>query len=785
MVGVKMINTEYYFCSKNIYFPQSDVIEQIINIYILSNYEISFETLYFKLKSHYKVQNFNRKKLVLLIVQIGKLSKTKQVVINNELIKSTSSNKGTLIELVTRIAIENYNYKLEFFFNENSTNEFKKIDLNTISDLIEYVCNDNSIDFISYEELLNNIKFLFVDLKHNIHEILIDLIGELNSKKFDVISKRSKGKTLAEIAEIYKVSRERIRQIEFKVIDDFFNNTNKLKREIIVTYLELNAKSKYYLDYRELESIIGEYGQIILFMFDQRQNLNCTEKCLFHYKEVQIVNLSCLNWLDTIKEKLNELNEVIDQNEFDDFAYNLKDILNEKEEIFTLIFIKNILNKYLIKNGRFFTKANLGVTQKYNIILEKHFKSGLKIYEKNSLEEFKKKFYVEFNDDSIFHKTNRSISARLSDIGSQIDKGTYVSNCYAPKISDINLKRIGDFIEGQGKVILTKRIYNEFRNELLNDNINNRFLLHAELKNKLENKYYFKRNYIAKSKEAYNIIDELELYLSKQKGFLNIKDLESKFPSVNNIFVLTYLSNNSDYISAFNQRWINIKDLDIKESEIDILFNILNDLLDKNNQVSAKQVMEETRIVLPRIFLANLIEYQFFFFGILQSLFSNQFEFNRPYISSLGKPFVPLEEQLKEFIRGNDFVFISDIKDYVDKNNIKVNNYSVLITELNDEFLRVDKDILYSVHLTGIDDEKISDIGKSLEILLDNKEKINSNSVYYSIFPDIGFEWNGFLLSSIIQKYFTNTYELEAINTTDYRYEAFTINQKVNKGMGK
>lgn len=770
-----MSNEEYYSCSQHIYFKKVDVVRAVHEIFELYGDMLDLNFVYDELRKKFRVKSFNKANLRRLILEIGKFKKSTRIILDIEKIHNILYSKVNLSIIAQEVSRANYLYSINLFFSNDATQILADDGIVVIEDLVNVILENESSIKLHINELTNVLRLLRTDIKNMVFDFLYEFIKKCNKKDNDVLLLRSEGKTLEEIGNIYSLSRERIRQIEKRKLGYFFADENFSKRKLVFDFIKFKSKKYNRIHVSELEDIMGDYSKFIPYFVKNQINYNFSEiGNVYFYDEYGILNISEIDWLEDFNNILENSDEILDINEFNSLTLKMVGSLSKEHDSRDIEFVSQFLCSKFNKNGNYYTKSGIGIKQRYIFILNKYFKEGIRIYDSKSLDDFRIKYCHEFKDSSIFQKGDRAISVRLSDVASQVDKGTYTGPEHSPKISKINLKLIEEFIERESRVILTKQIFNEFSTELEKDNIKNRYLLHAELKTNFRNKYFFRRNYIAKSNDDYNMLDELEFFLSNKKGFITISELDRKFPSVDNIFVLAYLSNSDVYISAFNQRWISINDIDINSEEKLVLKTLILDSLEKNGQVTAQRIMDEAKIIIPNFFRNNSIEYQHFFFGILSKLFNESFDFNRPYITRIGDDFITREEQLSDYLKGNDFVFISDLKDYIDKNKIKINSIKSFLNSINEDFIRVDKDLLCSEDYLSLREKDIQNIENSLDIIFENKESVDNDEIFFSLFPDLIYEWNSFLLESIIIKYMKNSYYIQS-NNNDYRKSDFVI----------
>ena len=116
----------------------------------------------------------------------------------------------------------------------------------------------------------------------------------------------------------------------------------------------------------------------------------------------------------------------------------------------------------------------------------------------------------------------------------------------------------------------------------------------------------------------------------------------------------------------------------------------------------------------------------------------------------------------KEQIKHND---ISKLFDKIGYENHK--SYSVYFNDLiNIGFVSINKEELLKENLFVIENSDLQKIEKVIDFILSEKNAINisKNIKIYLLMPKVKYDWNQYLLKSIIEKYFSNKYVLKQLN---------------------
>ena len=657
-----------------------------------------------------------------------------------------------------------------YAFNKPLGTRISDLSRSEVEELVELASKNN--EYVSLLTVIDN------PAKESIVLAFLNAIEEKSSpEKINIIIQRGQGKTLEEIGAVNDVTRERIRQIEKKFVEGFINSINSKLKKHLFNLLRIIVKNPIYVSYKELEMLMGDYAFAFLNIFTSKYALERNIGNLQIYEEIGVVNLSSTDWYLEVNKKVNLLNRIMTKQEMDAFVYNLKrDLELANVSLPEDAFYKIISNHYRVF-GKVYSTENLTIVDQYRLVISEYYKTGIHIYDDESLMDFRKKHFLIFENPEIFEKENRAISARISDIAIQIDRGTYSIEENTPDLPNDIAFKIKDYIVEGSSIILTQRVFNQFEEELVENGVKNRYMLHAMLKRQFGDEFYFKRDFISKKGPGYKVIDELEKYLNQHKGIISVDKLNELFPSTSSVTVLTYLSNSFDYIPNFNREWINIRDIECSNEEVEILRNIMKQLLKSKEIITAKHIAEESGLKLNNFFKRNNIEYPFFLFGILKSMFREEFKFERPFIADLNTVITKGPERLKEFIDGFDQITISEITEYNREHDLKLYSILEFIRSINKEFLRVDEDLLMSIKALAITEDILSSVRYIVNKLLKEREAINLKKLKMSSLPDARYPWNKYLMASIIETFLN---DFEVINTTSNYFSTEFIVVKRN-----
>ena len=169
----------------------------------------------------------------------------------------------------------------------------------------------------------------------------------------------------------------------------------------------------------------GDYSYALIDILISKPATEREIRYLHIYNDISALNLSNINWYSEVNKRVNLLDEVVMDKDMDAFVRGFKQDLElanitlPEEAYYRIITIR--YKTY----GKVYSVKNLTILDQYNLVIKKYFEGGIHIYDDESLKEFRSKHFAMFENPEIFERENRAISARISDVAIQIDRGTY------------------------------------------------------------------------------------------------------------------------------------------------------------------------------------------------------------------------------------------------------------------------------------------------------------------------------------------------------------------------
>lgn len=655
-------------------------------------------------------------------------------------------------------------YKLSLFdlfnFNDIQKNICIKNNLNTIADL-----NNYNIYFllylfsINFENNINVLAQLQISVKKIIEKSFL-IIGE---KEYEILIKRngyfsSNKLTLEEIGQKLNVTRERIRQIESKQIKKIKKISLDLSLVIYSFYYSELGKRNPYIT---LESLKNKYDEVflnrMLLLFEYGDsNFTYDSK----YKIIYDKNSNNIEEMkDEIIDSIGIVAEPKEIEKMDSFSLNI--IRNNYKEITTNLYLKKrceYRDLYLDLIEELYPKG-------FHISDEAEYKKFLNIVEER---------YNIYDNLPSKHSLEGMIT-RGNFI--QIDKGTYLSKKYASSLNEKIIDNMLNYIS-QNEFTYYNTLFEMYKNQLIALGIKNRYYLKGCIDEYLTEDMSSKRDYITCG-NTFNT--PAEFIVSKMRDFnrkFTKSEIFSNFVGIKDYTIYNYLYTEIDngLIWISSNEFVYLKDYDIEEETVADLKKFVVELFDRMNSelLTSKKIYARLQLMNKDLFnKLNLSNGNFELFSLMRALY-NDLYFSRPYVSKHEIENNSRYSIIRNYVTKLDVFDFKIIQDYQSKMNVGgLYSYLQFMEDMSDEFVQIDIDKMVKIEKFNLDEIKVNEIKKILDLILNNFGEINTDKFNgYSLFPKISYIWNKYLLVGVIRSYLSNEFDItnteNMYNKTDF-----------------
>jgi len=648
--------------------------------------------------------------------------------------------------------------------------------------LLAYIKDDESKESILQLFKNNRIayvkelsKLLSISIDNKMAITLIAFINWLNEDKVSTIqnefehifkTERDEGiikiratrATLETTGKEYGITRERVRQIERKVLVKFNRFVSRIKPHYI---LQAFTQNRTVLTADEIRNHLGILADVFIYCFKE-----CNSKAAMWSDKLKGFIIGDGTWYKQLSDYIDTLPDMFDASDLEVYISNALELL--EIEIDHDLVGELILTGYSL-TGNFYSKRKIGKADVYLAVLEQYYPLGIKLFDNFEMMRFRNYAKDLFGDIQL-PENDRAICARIADITILCNRGKYVLPSRI-SLDDETLNKIYQFIvDNKRNVIMFVELFERFKTELLErTNIDNHFYLQGVLKYKYSNEFFFTKDTLIKDINSEQDVKlSIEEFIKKQERIVTKDEIKEEFFGLTEAVLLAAIANNPNVLLWDYGKYLHSEQL-VFDDAIKRRFKKILDGYVAQGSISVRKIYSDIYVLENEFLMANNIEGHNALYSIFNFFFPDDYEFSRPFVAPKGSTVTTFNTLMREYLSGFDKISISDLKDYIE--DMRAGNFSVsvLLDDISDEFIRVDSDLLYRKDRLNLSADIIENIEEITLALI-------SSTGYFSVkkpldflfYSDVGVKWTPFLLVSVV-KYFGK--RLKIINTaTDYRY---------------
>ncbi|MDO4467775.1 MAG: hypothetical protein Q4C49_12360 [Bacillota bacterium] len=606
--------------------------------------------------------------------------------------------------------------------------------------------------------------------------VLENALNDLkNTRDFEIFLRRSKGETLQEVGDtptwpgLEPITRERVRQIEAKFL--------KKNKQLISDVVAENWGDLNYFAAQEIRDLYGDddYGTVIISILK-----NVTDYLYLDYADIFVKRASYGNVEDLIENIISE---------FVGDGVNLYDKVEEIDDLFRVKGIDFMglgeMIAYMQESGyRFYgdyvTQGRTSYATLCAKIIKEKFPSGIKLNQDNEnpnddLQRLRELVLETYGDIGVPNQ-DRSLSARLLDTMIICDRGKVIPE----ECVQIDLSLIEDI-----KVYIDKcdsdkvyyaEIFANFEGILsMTSNVNNHYFLHGVLMKFLPDEYDYHRDFLVRKNTELivdNVADRIKKYISETGRPVTRKELKNKFPGFTDIMISLQFSENADLVQREYNLYSIMDFYSYNDIDINKLFDIISNSLNNHNGVSSERLIyDDVKLEMENFLARNNMTMPIHLYYFCAKKLNNFFDFRHPNISRIG-----MFEMLSmnniacyllgdpEILSSNDFYSVGRELKWPD---ISISNafYKVV-----DNYYRISEDEYIKRELFEVSNETVQNVSGVLYEELSNSEYMSLIGLTdFNNFEEMEYEWNSFVLESIIQKYIPE-FKIISQENRDKRY---------------
>ena len=638
---------------------------------------------------------------------------------------------------------------------------FNAYNIKTLGDLKELVESDKGMLSRYYKEKFIELKDTFDMPFAQFFVMAINIIKQW--ERFDILTQRAKGYTLQEIGDTKSLSRERIRQIEGK----YMRNMSPLMKAATLHIMG----SGDYCSYDDFYKFTGneEDAQIIIMWIK-----NSDDFVFIDYDDVIVKKENYIKFENEIAAVLE--NVVDSGSELDEIIPEIDSIVQKCSMDF---FDENSLRSFIKEKGYYSTgkyifthKPSYGQLCSY--LIEKYFPDGIKTTDEN-LDLLREYALMEYGDIGIPDE-NRPLIARLSDYTVLRDRSTFIAE-RSVRIDFALIEEIKEYIDSMKEDrIYYSELFSRFQGKLeMLSNVDNYNFLHGVLKYYYGSDYDFSgRDYIKKSGEGFIsgvLSDKIKRIIEDNGKPLSRKELLNHIPGISNIVFFNALAADEDLIYWDTWQYYLVSLVKLDPADIAFIRSKMDDLVDYYKGYLSiyalyDAINTERPMMLKNAGIAN--ENNLFYY--LAKICKDDYSFRNPHIMIKGLEEKSTKEIVLNLLSNPDILDYRTYMDLAKRYKWSPVTAGIVFGEIESDYIRISKDEYKKKTDFMINSGQLLEIESVIKTHMTNGFMPMINLDLNIGLPDIGIDWNVYMLKSIIINYIPNLRIIEP-NNKDRRFE--------------
>ncbi len=601
----------------------------------------------------------------------------------------------------------------------------------SIDDLINIPLPDDPQKLALLKQFL---KWCAFDLEVEVRELFLPIFSDKRMES--IVQMRARKKTLAQIGDAFGITRERVRQIEAKARRKFSHYYSRIR---LITRISAEKNGATTISSNDIEEHCKTNVTELLYFLRNYENVHYT-----YDEQLDIFIVGDDSLQERVRTTIDQLPDIVNVNQLS----TILDKADEDGDIPMDILQKAFMEAYRL-TGDVYHRTRLSLAKVYKTVLEKHYSDGIRAYDPDALQEFRRIVIDEFGDVGM-PKNDHALTARISSICILCGRGMYMPK-RAKYISNDLAGRILRYIdESDQKIFLMNSLYSVFERELNEEGVFNKYYLQGILRELCSDKYYFRRDYISKDAEATSLYASVVSFIKKSEYPLQKQQIKNAFPGITEIVI--NLSVGDPEVLNYFGAYLHSSRLVISSKEQCELRCALAEIVSDHKAHHGTEVYEMIQRQMPTVFSRNAAMYPFSAFSILEYLFGDTFQFSRPYIAEpnieIGRP----GERLHDLIYSGDEFAISDIKEFCKEHRLQIQSLLEYGNACNDRFFWRDKYTMVSIESTGITETISQEMEEIIAAEISCTQPISQITCWHRL-PRIAVPWTEWLIYSALNKW--------------------------------
>ena len=638
--------------------------------------------------------------------------------------------------------------------------ELNKLSISTLEEL-------SNISFLQVEPYFSinqwkKITYILCLFEKSLLELITTALQKLNPRSKKIYLLRAEGESLEKIGNQLNLTRERVRQIESKIMNQF--------EPILIHYSNQLRNNKNYIRQEDIQEKIT-LPEFLLFCNHTLKNSQQIEYLdfaeIYYYKS---------NFKDEIRNQIiTAMQEILIRG----FRFTQKkdEIINYfLDQGFDFIDESTLINLIEKSGGYFYKDYVCSQKQSYGYLcaqyIREHFPQGLNIYNEQNLQLLRKMIHQEYG--ITLPEENRAVSARIYDFLILSGRGIYTHEdnlCY----DSVLIERIKSFIDMSNQdQLYYHELFAQFEQELRQmGNIKDCYALHGILVYLYPDSYHYKRDFLTKQGASFTLsfTDRLINLITQTGQAMSRSEIKTSLKGFSDVMILNAVTQSPLLMQwGFNHYNCN-KNIYFNENEKNYLHHIILQLLNSNNgYCNEYMIYNQIQSFLP-ILHRNKITNSTHLFYTLQNLFGSLYTFHKPHIGNIDQfPTLNTQDILLQLMNNPIEFNYETFNKLTKKLYLPEITISTVLIEIEKEHPRIAVNHYLHKSQIIIDMNQIIQIQQQLNKLVGPLGIAGLQKIDLNQLPKIRWSWNTYLLTALVKQLDLGYYIISA-KITDRRYQ--------------
>lgn len=613
---------------------------------------------------------------------------------------------------------------------------------------------------ISVEEKNKFVRWASFDLRKELEAFLEGFYARFGNAE-RVLELRAKKCTLQMIGDELGLTRERVRQIEKKVVQPFCR-WQRVKK--LLPRLSADFNGKTILEATDLQEYFGEATEVFLYL------LQCADDEFFSYdRETDTVIIVDDDITDLARDYVERMPDSLDESKIEEFKKQAIEEYSIPEDIFD----REISGQYNL-SGNYYHRSKLSLEKMYIIVLGKYYPDGMNVYDDEELDRFRHLLINEFGDVSLPQK-NRAISAAIGRSCILCGRGRYRVKDNDKIPHQLITKVYRYIMDSEKNLFFLNEIFLEFEEELKDAGIDNRFFLQGVLREEYDRELFFRRDYVSKNSDNLSLDRDIKLFIKKSKYPVTKEQIRNEFLGITEIMISMVVMDED--IINYHGSYIHSSNLNLYDYDKVYITNMVEHVISDGVLHHCNEIYEAMLNDNPDMLNRLGIFFQYSLFSFLQYMFGEYYEFKRPYIARKGVSINKPMELMQEYVAANDVFEVTELLELAKEYHYTIYDILKFLNSWNETHLLISKQEIASMEYIGITEETARVVEGLILEEIEEQALVTELECVYKL-PKINVAWNEWLVYSLVNRFGE---QLEAHTTNSQFRSAFPVVSRVGK----